>query len=59
MQAVEDRDGKITVGGKMYKMVRFEGKQLAPRQVTYRDYFFPINSNEIAKTPSLIQNPGW
>lgn len=59
MQAVEDRDGKITVGGKTYKMVRFEGKQLAPRQVTYRDYFFPINSNEIAKTPSLIQNPGW
>lgn len=59
MQPVQDNNGKISLNGRKYKMVRFEGKQLAPRRVTYRDYFFPINSNEIAKTPSLIQNPGW
>lgn len=59
MQPVLDDNGKISLNGRKYKMVRFEGKQLAPRRVTYRDYFFPINSNEIAKTPSLIQNPGW
>lgn len=59
MQAVEASDGKIVVNGRNYKMVRFEGKQLTPRRVSYRDYLFPINSNEIAKTPSLIQNPGW
>ena len=59
MEPMEDPDGKINVNGRTYKMVRFEGKQLTPRRVSYRDYFFPINSNEIAKTPSLIQNPGW
>lgn len=59
MQPVLDENGAIKVGGKSYRMERFEGKQLAPRRVTYRDYFFPINSNEIAKTPSLKQNPGW
>lgn len=59
MQPVLDENGAIKVGGKSYRMERFEGKQLAPRRVSYRDYFFPINSNEIAKTPSLKQNPGW
>lgn len=59
MQPVLDENGAIKVGGKSYRMERFEGKQLTPRRVGYRDYFFPINSNEIAKTPSLKQNPGW
>ena len=47
------------MNGKKYRMERIESKQLAPRKVLSRDYFFPINSNEIAKTPSLVQNPGW
>lgn len=59
MMPVENANGKIIVGGKKYVMKRFEGKQLAPRRVTYRDYFFPINSNECAKTPTILQNPGW
>lgn len=59
MKPVLDENGAIKVGGKSYRMERFEGQQLNPRRVTYRDYFFPINSNEITKTPSLKQNPGW
>lgn len=60
MQPVRDEvNGKVVMGGKKYRMERIESKQLDPRQVLVRDYFFPINSNEIAKTPSLKQNPGW
>lgn len=60
MRPVRDEaGGKITMGGKKYHMERIESKQLDPRQVLEKDYFFPINSNEIAKTPSLKQNPGW
>lgn len=59
MMPVEDGNGKIRVNGKRYIMKRFEGRQLAPRRVTYRNYFFPINANECAKTPSIVQNPGW
>ena len=60
MQCVRDEaNGKVVVNGKKYRMERIESKQLAPRKVLSRDYFFPINSNEIAKTPSLVQNPGW
>ena len=60
MQCVRDEaNGKVVVNGKKYRMERIESKQLAPRKVLPRDYFFPINSNEIAKTPSLVQNPGW
>lgn len=58
MIPVPDTDGKVQIGSQTYKMKRIEGKQMV-RQFTYRNYFFPINSNEIAKTPSLIQNPGW
>lgn len=58
MIPVADGNGKVEINGKTYRMERFEGKQLV-RKFSYRDYFFPINSNEIAKTPSLIQNPGW
>ena len=60
MQCVrDDANGKVVVGGKKYRMERIESKQFQPRQVLERDYYFPINSNEIAKTPSLKQNPGW
>ena len=60
MQCIRDEaNGKVVVNGKKYRMERIESKQLAPRKVLSRDYFFPINSNEIAKTPSLVQNPGW
>lgn len=58
MIPVADDGGKVIIGTRKYKMKRIEGKQMV-RQFTYRNYFFPINSNEIAKTPSLIQNPGW
>lgn len=58
MIPVSDPNGKVTIGSGKYKMKRIEGKQMV-RQFTYRNYFFPINSNEIAKTPSLKQNPGW
>lgn len=58
MIPIADNDGKVSIDGKKYKMKRIEGKQLV-RRFSYRDYFFPINSNEIAKTPSLKQNPGW
>ena len=58
MIPVQDSDGKVIIGSQTYRMQRIEGKQMV-RQFSYRNYFFPINSNEIAKTPSLIQNPGW
>lgn len=58
MRPVPDPTGQVSIEGAMYRMERFEGKQLV-RKFTYRDYYFPINSNEIAKTPTLVQNPGW
>lgn len=58
MMPVPDANGKVVIDGKTYKMKRVEGRQLV-RKFSYRDYFFPINSNEIAKTPTLVQNPGW
>ena len=61
MRPVRDEEnGKIVIGNKRYRMERIESKQFdGPRKVGKRDYYFPINSNEIAKTPSLKQNPGW
>lgn len=57
MRPVEDPDGKIIVDGKKYKMKRFfvESRVFqAPRH-----YLFPIMQDELQRTPTLIQNPGW
>ena len=57
MRAVEDAAGKITIGTKKYRMERFFVESrvfMAPRH-----YLFPIMQDELQRTPSLVQNPGW
>nr|WP_320057283.1 RagB/SusD family nutrient uptake outer membrane protein [uncultured Bacteroides sp.] len=58
MKPVEDPNGKIVVGGKKYKMVRFETNDNRVFQ-TPRSYLFPILTEELKRTPSIVQNPGW
>ncbi|MCF0049870.1 RagB/SusD family nutrient uptake outer membrane protein [Dyadobacter sp. LJ53] len=57
MKPVEDPAGKIVVDGKKYKMQRYfiESRVF----VTPRHYLFPIMQDELQKTPTLKQNPGW
>lgn len=58
MKPVEDPNGKIVVDGKKYKMKRIEvldGRVFD----TPKSYLFPIMSDELKRTPGLIQNPGW
>lgn len=58
MKPVEDPNGKIIVNGKSYKMQRFivndERVFFSPRS-----YFWPIFQDELKRSPSLVQNPGW
>lgn len=57
MKPVEDPNGKIIIGDKKYKMQRYFVESrvfLAPRH-----YLFPIMQDELLKTPTLKQNPGW
>jgi len=57
MRPVEDPDGKIVVNGKNYRMERYYVENrifLAPRH-----YLFPIMEDELRRSPSLGQNPGW
>ncbi|MEO6287136.1 MAG: RagB/SusD family nutrient uptake outer membrane protein [Dyadobacter sp.] len=57
MKPVEDPNGKILVDGKKYKMQRYwiESRVF----VAPRHYLFPIMQDELQKTPTLKQNPGW
>ncbi len=57
MKPVEDPDGKIVIDGAHYKMQRFyvEGRVF----ITPRHYLWPIMNNELIRTPTLTQNPGW
>ncbi|MCF2487056.1 RagB/SusD family nutrient uptake outer membrane protein [Dyadobacter sp. CY347] len=57
MKPVEDPAGKIVVEGKKYKMQRYfiESRVF----VAPRHYLFPIMQDELQKTPTLKQNPGW
>ena len=57
MRPVEDANGKIVINGKKYRMERYKIEDrvfVAPRH-----YLFPIMDDEIKRTPSLVQNPGW
>jgi hypothetical protein len=58
MRPVEDAtNGQIVIGSKKYKMERFcvETRQFD----TPRHYLFPIMNDELQRSPTLIQNPGW
>ncbi|WP_352422162.1 RagB/SusD family nutrient uptake outer membrane protein [Proteiniphilum sp.] len=58
MRPVVDPGGKIEVDGKKYKMVRF----VVPDERVFRtpqSYVFPIMTDELKRTPGLVQNPGW
>ncbi|KQS31249.1 RagB/SusD family nutrient uptake outer membrane protein [Dyadobacter sp. Leaf189] len=57
MKPVEDPNGKIEVEGKKYKMQRYfiESRVF----VAPRHYLFPIMQDELQRTPTLKQNPGW
>ncbi|MCE7071355.1 RagB/SusD family nutrient uptake outer membrane protein [Dyadobacter sp. CY327] len=57
MKPVEDPAGKILVDGKKYRMQRYfiESRVF----VAPRHYLFPIMQDELQKTPTLKQNPGW
>lgn len=57
MQPIEDPNGKITIDGKQYRMQRFFVESrvfVAPRH-----YLFPLMDEEIKRSPTLTQNPGW
>jgi hypothetical protein len=57
MRPVEDAvNGKIVIGTKKYRMERYwkEDRVFLPQF-----YFFPIQAEEVARCPSLGQNPGY
>lgn len=58
MKPIEDADGKIIVGGKKYKMGRIDLQEGRVFE-TPKHYLFPIMSDELKRTPGLVQNPGW
>lgn len=58
MRPVEDPQGKIEVNGKKYRMERFEVNDGRVFE-TPKHYLFPIMDDELKRTPSLVQNPGW
>jgi hypothetical protein len=57
MKPVQDENGKIEVNGKKYRMERFKVEDRV--FTTPRHYLFPIMDDELKRTPSLVQNPGW
>lgn len=58
MKPVEDTDGEIVVNGKKYKMERFEINEGRIFE-SPKHYLFPIMTDELKRTPGLVQNPGW
>lgn len=56
MRPVEDPAGKIVIGAKKYRMERYwkEDRVFLPQF-----YFFPLQAEEVARCPSLGQNPGY
>ena len=44
---------------KMLRMIIYTVRTLYNPTFSERDYLWPIPENEIIKSPSLIQNPGW
>ncbi len=55
MRPVADNNGKITVGGKKYKMQRF---WVEDRVFSEKHYLFPIPIDELQKA-NIEQNPNW
>lgn len=58
MRPVRDDDsGKIEVDGVKYRMERF----CVERRVfeTPKHYLFPVRIDELQRSPTLVQNPGW
>ncbi|MDR3184501.1 MAG: RagB/SusD family nutrient uptake outer membrane protein [Prevotellaceae bacterium] len=56
MRPVEDVNGPIDIGGKKYKMERFCVEE---RRFETPHYLFPIMNDELQRSPTLVQNPGW
>ena len=56
MQAIQDDNGKIRVGGVNYRMERFCVEE---RVFSIQHYLFPIRQHELKKLPQMDQNPGW
>ena len=55
MRPVEDPDGKISVGGKKYRMERFWKED---RVFLEKHYLFPIPTEELQRA-NIPQNPNW
>ena len=55
MRPVEDPDGKISVGGKKYRMERFWKED---RVFLEKHYLFPIPTEELQRA-NIQQNPNW
>lgn len=56
MRPVKKSSGKIVIDGENYAMERFCVEE---RVFQSQHYLFPIMENELKRTPSLVQNPGW
>lgn len=55
MRPVEDPNGKISVGGKTYRMERFWKED---RVFLEKHYLFPIPTEELQRA-NIPQNPNW
>lgn len=57
MRPIEDSNGKIEINGKKYRMQRYwiESRVFE----TPKHYLFPIMDEDLRRTPSISQNPGW
>ncbi len=57
MIPIDDSKGKVKIGTRTYSLERFwvENRVF----VTPRHYLFPIMDDELKRTPTLTQNPGW
>lgn len=58
MKPVEDRNGKIIIGDKKYKMKRIVVNDDRVFS-SPRSYLWPILQEELKRCPTLVQNPGW
>lgn len=57
MRPIEDSNGKIEINGKKYRMQRYwiESRVFEPP----KHYLFPTMDEDLRRTPSISQNPGW